>query len=429
MIFACESDKYHYIYKIMNPDVMKRTFLIISAAFIAIYAHAFTLVGKVTDGAQIVPYTSVYVKETPQNGTISDLKGVFTLDDVKEGQTIVVSFIGYKTMDIKLKKAPKDTLRVKLVEQPILLQEASVNSKNKKLSHKKQMKLMIADVRRQMERDFPDSTNVLYNVNSDYGVYNSQEVVAIEDLGGDIVEMAGRGKDKKDIIQMRINWITRYRDAHTQRNYERLDSTLKKSTNAKLVHYADSSRWVHKFLWGSGIKSGFDRFSDHANRWDVEERDSVIVFTYTESRNYIGIVKGNLVLSFFLDPITYRVLKQSQQLQVDANIPFGYKLSKEQIQMLNTIVIGVQFDKYWVKRAHIDIKRNILYTSYPDDHYGVKEKNVITNIHIEDRRRKKPIDFKQTGSIKVNDAKFGVRPFTKAEEMACYPLTLKPKPE
>ena len=145
--------------------------------------------------------------------------------------------------------------------------------------------------------------------------------------------------------------------------------------------------------------------------------------------DYIGIVKGNLVLSFFLDPITYRVLKQSQQLQVDVNIPFGYKLSKEQIQMLNTIVIGVQFDKYRVKRAHVDIKRNILYTSYPDDRYGVKEKNVITNIHIEDRRRKKPIDFKQTGSIKVNSAQFGVRPFTKAEEMARYPLTLKPKPE
>ncbi len=408
---------------------MKRTLFSALFTLFAIYSNAFTINGKVTDNGAAVPYTSVYVKENPQNGTISDLKGVFTLDDVKAGQTLVVSFIGYRTMDIKLKKAPKDTLRIKLVEQPILLQETSVNSKNKKLSHKKQMKLMISDVRRQMERDFPDSTNVLYNVNSNYGVYHSTEAVAIEDLGGDIVEMTGRMNGKKDFIQLHINWITRYRDAHTQRNYERLDSTLRKNTNAKLVHYADSSRWVHKFLWGSGIKSGFDHFSDHANRWDVEERDSVIVFTYTESRNYIGIVKGNLVLSFFLDPITYRVLKQSQQLQVDANIPFGYKLSKEQIQMLNTIVIGVQFEKYWVKRAHIDIKRNILYTSYPDDHYGVKEKNIITNIHIEDRRRKKPIDFKQTGSIKVNSAQFGVRPFTKAEEMARYPLTIKPKPE
>ncbi len=408
---------------------MKRTLFSALFTLFAIYSNAFTINGKVTDNGAAVPYTSVYVKENPQNGTISDLKGVFTLDDVKAGQTLVVSFIGYRTMDIKLKKAPKDTLRIKLVEQPILLQETSVNSKNKKLSHKKQMKLMISDVRRQMERDFPDSTNVLYNVNSNYGVYHSTEAVAIEDLGGDIVEMTGRMNGKKDFIQLHINWITRYRDAHTQRNYERLDSTLRKNTNAKLVHYADSSRWVHKFLWGSGIKSGFDHFSDHANRWDVEERDSVIVFTYTESRNYIGIVKGNLVLSFFLDPITYRVLKQSQQLQVDANIPFGYKLSKEQIQMLNTIVIGVQFEKYWVKRAHIDIKRNILYTSYPDDHYGVKEKNIITNIHIEDRRRKKPIDFKQTGSIKVNSAQFGMRPFTKAEEMARYPLTLKPKPE
>lgn len=391
--------------------------------------HAFTVNGKVYDeNGELMPYVNIYVKQQPQNGTITDLKGVFSIDEFSKGQTLVVSFIGYRTMDIKLKKEPDDTLKIKMVEQPILLQEASVG-KEKKQSHRKQMKQMIEDVRRQMRRDFPDSIGVRYNVNSDYGVYNEDEVIAIEDLGGDIVEIPGVAKDKKDLIQLKVNWITRYRDAHTQENYLRLDSTLKKDTNAKLVHYADSSRWVHKFLWGSGVKQGFEQFADSPNKWEVEERDSVTVFTYTESRNYIGIVKGKLVLTYYLDPITYSVRNVSQEFVTDVNIPFGYKLTKEQIQMLNTIVIGVQFDKYWVKRAHVDIKRNIIYANYSSGNIGVKEKNIITNIHIEDRKRKKPIDFKQTGSIKVNSAAFGVLPFSKAQEMSKYDLVIKPKPE
>lgn len=391
--------------------------------------HAFTVNGKVYDeNGELMPYVNIYVKQQPQNGTITDLKGVFSIDEFSKGQTLVVSFIGYRTMDIKLKKEPDDTLKIKMVEQPILLQEASVG-KEKKQSHRKQMKQMIEDVRRQMRRDFPDSIGVRYNVNSDYGVYNEDEVIAIEDLGGDIVEIPGIAKDKKDLIQLKVNWITRYRDAHTQENYLRLDSTLKKETNAKLVHYADSSRWVHKFLWGSGVKQGFEQFADSPNKWEVEERDSVTVFTYTESRNYIGIVKGKLVLTYYLDPITYSVRNVSQEFVTDVNIPFGYKLTKEQIQMLNTIVIGVQFDKYWVKRAHVDIKRNIIYANYSSGNIGVKEKNIITNIHIEDRKRKKPIDFKQTGSIKVNSAAFGVLPLSKAQEMSKYDLVIKPKPE
>lgn len=390
--------------------------------------HAFTITGKVTDGTQVVPYTSIYVKENPQNGTISDLQGVFTLDSLQSDQTIVVSFIGYKTMDIKLKKEPTDTLRLTLVEQPILLQEASVDAKNKKMSHKKQMKLIIADVKKQMEKDFPDG-NIMYNIVSDYGVYNENEVVALEDVGGDIVEQPRKGKDKQDLVDLRLDWITRYRDAHTQSNYERLDSTLKKKQNAKLVHYADSSRWVHKFLWGGGVKNLFERMSDTPGRWDTQEQDSVLILTYRESRNILGIVKGELVLNYFLNPYSYRVLKLSQSLTVDLNIPFGYKLNKEQLAMLNTIMISSEetLNKYRVKKGHIDVKRNILYKPYDLDRIAVSEKNVITNIHIEDRKGKE-INFRQTGSIKVNAVTFDAKPFTSAELNAPYRLTLKPKP-
>lgn len=409
---------------------MKKLFLPILLLFSQMQVmSAFTLTGKVVDEAGMaMPYTNVYVKERPQNGTISDLQGAFQIDEMSDGQSIVVSFVGFRTMEVKLKKAPTDTLKLTMYEQPILLEETAISNKTKKMSHKKQMKLILADVKKQMDRDFPDD-NIKYNINSDYGVYNEDAIIAIEDLGGNLIEIPGQGKDGRDKIQLSIDWITRYRDKHTQENYLRLDTTLKKETNAKLVHYADSSRWVHKFLWGSGVKYMFNKMSDSPSKWNVEERDSVTVLTYKESRNILGIVKGELVLNYFIHPYSYRIQKLSQSLVVDVNIPFGYKLNGEQLQMLNTLFIaGDSFEKYRVKRMHIDVKRNILYQEI-DDRVAVKEKNVITDIHAEDRKIKEPINFKQTGSIKVNSVQFEVMPFTKSQEMKQYKLDIKAKPE
>lgn len=401
-------------------------FALMTALQFATVASAFTLTGKVSDGTNPVPYTSIYVKENPQNGTISDFDGVFDIPDFNEGQSIVVSFIGYRTMELKFKKQPKDTINITLVEQPILLAETSVNAKNKKMSHRKQMKAILKDVKAQMDKDFPDD-NIMYNVVSDYGVYNEGAAMAVEDVGADIVEIPGAGDKGKDLVQLRLNWINRYRDDHIQSNYEKLDSTLKKKQNAKLIHYADSSRWVHKFLWGSGVKYLFNRMSDTPGRWDTQETDSVLVLTYTESHNILGIAKGELVLNYILNPYSYRVYKLSQSLVVDLNIPFGYKLTKEQLAMLNTLIIGGDaLEKYRVKKAHIDVKRNILYIEN-SNRMVVKEKNVLTNIHIQERKGNH-INFKQTGSIKVNDVKIGVSPLTKNQIYTPYKLTLKPKP-
>ena len=58
---------------------------------------------------------SILIKGT-SNGTISDLDGNFTLNDIKEGQTISVSYIGMKTKEITFTgKIPK-TLNVVLKE-------------------------------------------------------------------------------------------------------------------------------------------------------------------------------------------------------------------------------------------------------------------------------------------------------------------------
>ena len=100
---------------------MRRLILLNIFIFALLPIWADTLVGRVTDGHEPMSYVTVYLKDSPEVGTISDMEGVFTLPDLKRNTTIVLSFIGYKTMELKFNKIPKDTLDITMVEQPILL--------------------------------------------------------------------------------------------------------------------------------------------------------------------------------------------------------------------------------------------------------------------------------------------------------------------
>ena len=64
-------------------------------------AQTKTATGVVTDQAgETVIGASVIVKGTT-NGSITDLDGKFTLGNVKDGDIIQISFVGYKTQEIK----------------------------------------------------------------------------------------------------------------------------------------------------------------------------------------------------------------------------------------------------------------------------------------------------------------------------------------
>ena len=72
--------------------------------------------GIVEDALGPVTGASVIVKGTT-NGTMTDLDGHFTLDNVKKGDIIQISFIGYTSQDIPYTGQPEIT--VKPVESPI----------------------------------------------------------------------------------------------------------------------------------------------------------------------------------------------------------------------------------------------------------------------------------------------------------------------
>ena len=103
---------------------MKRNiFLLMLCLFglIGAMAQTKTATGVVTDQAgEAVIGASVIVKGTT-NGTITDLDGKFTLGNVKNGDIIQISFVGYKTQEISL--SGKTAINVVLKEDSEALDE------------------------------------------------------------------------------------------------------------------------------------------------------------------------------------------------------------------------------------------------------------------------------------------------------------------
>ena len=88
-----------------------------------VYAQK-TVTGTITDeyGDEIIG-ASIVVKGTTTNGTNSDVNGNFTLQ-VAEGNTLVISYIGYKTQEIII--GASNTLQIRMEEDVSLLDEVIV---------------------------------------------------------------------------------------------------------------------------------------------------------------------------------------------------------------------------------------------------------------------------------------------------------------
>lgn len=402
---------------------MKRIVLLNIYFLIIFSVCAETLVGRVSDGNEPMSYVSVYLKENPEVGTISDMDGIFTIPDIQKNSTVVLSFVGYKTMELKFNKIPTDTLDIAMVEQPILLTEALIPSKTKKLSKRKQMKQLLSDVRNQMLKDFPQETRK-YKIVSDYDFYEKGRIVSREEVIGTVAEIPNAGRKNTDSIQMVIDMCKRFRDRNVQFKLDSIRAgKLKEDKNQRLANLPDSSKFIHRVLWGSDIKWLFLELDGKISKWSMEEQDSTFLLTFREKKNYFGVVKYELVLNYILDIYSYRVKSLSQSLKINANIPFGYKLDSDQLAIINVVnLAGEEHKKYRAKYIDADIKRNIIYR---EEYNQVipSEKNVVTKVEMAERKHKKPIFVHQTGSIKVVSAQTSeVKTFTESEVKQSFPV-------
>ncbi|MDP4192690.1 MAG: DUF5686 family protein [Bacteroidota bacterium] len=112
----------------MHPTV-KRCLLFLIFFSVHCYAQTCKLEGIVYDktSRQPLPYATIQMKGAAL-GTTTNNQGRFTLDLTQNQQTIVISFIGYKSQEISLKLPLKYRLEVFLEPLSILLPEILIGS-------------------------------------------------------------------------------------------------------------------------------------------------------------------------------------------------------------------------------------------------------------------------------------------------------------
>lgn len=405
--------------------MVRKLFCLLCCLLTAVCSFAAKITGRVVDesGTEI-PYSSVYFASSPQDGTITDSNGIFSLNSGGgDGDVIVVSFIGYESCRLPAGElVPEgDTLQIVLKEQPILLEETLVvKTKPARKMNRKQKKELLEDVRAQMERDFPDEF-VRYHIVSDYAIHNDAQVVAFEELVGDLVEMPMMKKSgTKDSIQLKADFCKRYRNSRTERKLDDIEKNTDKEQRRKLAQRVDSSVMIHRTMWGSGVKWFFDELAESPGKWNLVDRGDVSVLTYRDKKNFLGIVKYELSMNYIIDPYSYRLKKLSQELYLYANIPFGYKLDDDMLAVFNMLnITGDEVEKYRVKKVDGTIQRNILYER-DDRRTYVAEKNVVFDVKVEDRKDR-GFSLHNTAAVKVLSAEAGARPFTDAELNMKFP--------
>ena len=396
---------------------MRKTFLICLSLFFFIATNAVTIEGIVLNGQQPLPYASIYIRNNPENGTISNLEGKFSLNIDEKADALIVSFIGFETALIsKENLTANDILIIRLKEQPIMIEEHIVSLKVSKKQQRTNTKNMLFLVKEQMEKDFP-SIPRKYHIISDIITYSeTNQIITFDEIIGAITEFPPAKKDKKEQIQILPNIWKRYIDNSVEEKIKDLNDNVLNKREKAFLEKNDTTTNIHKILWGNSPKQMLYDLAKSPNKWNISrENNDISVLTHTHSKNFFGIIKLILTTNFIVDAHTYSVQKISQNAVINIKIPFGYKLSKDELAVLNVINLGGKdFEKFKVKNATINMKRNMIYRKEGTDSV-LEEKNFISNTDIEDSNGNK-FRIKNTATIKIlKEEKENVRPFSASE--------------
>lgn len=344
----------------------------------------FIYIGRVCDPAGTpLPYTTVYSEMHPEIGTATGPDGRFVLDSEQEIYgDLIFSFIGYKKASRLafdyLDPVEAEPRVITLEEQPLALEEMVVSSKRQR-NKRKMMKELLAQVWTQMQEDFP-AEPIVYEVVSDVRLDQDSVPWGVEQLIARSYEWPrGKANGRDSVLffgmhrkRYMYEGLREKADAFKRSEaIERMDAKGRKNGRNSYdlkwtVQNVDSGVVVHRSLWTWwDVRSEFaDAMKDPTRHWSIDrENEGETVLTCTEKKNYLGIFKYEYRRHFILDSGTLSVRRFSQQGEVWVNIPFGYKLNKDQLVFLNLLnMSNSEIERFRLKKAHATILLNSIYT-------------------------------------------------------------------
>jgi len=337
---------------------------------------------------------AVFQKSNPSSGVSTDAEGRFQIDaNVADGEVLIVTMITYKTIEYDLGKYKSGTLlRFNMQEQPIMLEEVAVNAKLSRKEAKKMKKEVLAKFQQRLKKDFPLVTNRHEIVSSYSGKQNGRELMSHEIIGV-MTEYPVHKKDGGDSLMLKVNEVRQMVTDEVKEGYVLLDDMADKKLNTKRakkkgLHYTktkldDQALKMHRFLWGGEACFIAERIeTDKLSRWQYTLIGDQTVLIYTEKINVL-IAKAEITIYFYIDPATCALKKMTQCFEGELHIPFGYKLSGDELEFLNALQLpGEALDKYRVRHLYGTVKRNVLFNNVSSEQRKVKEKNLQVDTKI-----------------------------------------------
>lgn len=395
--------------------------IIIALLCLTAVAHATEYVGRVVDekGAP-VSYATVYMADDPVIGTATGSNGLFRIEtDLPIFSELIVSFIGYEKQTLllselhcgELSQTGKgcDTVTIVMKEQPIHLEEVVIAANPAKQKNKRRrMQDLLAAVYRQMQSDFP-MTATAYHIVSDVRMDAEDTPWGMEQMIAHVVVMPQQGHIAKDMrtgkkgsiptdsVQFSGEHCKRFFDAAKRsladtilagNDLEQMHPDMRKAANA-----IDSGVVIHRTLWSMGnIVYDFTNAMHDVSHWQVSnESEGETVLTYTEKQNILGIFIYRMERHYILASDDLHVLRFAERAHVELNIPFGYKVKPNEMQMLNLLNMDERkIENYRIRKVHADVSMNTLYQER-NGHLYTLEKNMVTDATIIGKRKdKKP---------------------------------------
>ncbi|MEG1484111.1 MAG: carboxypeptidase-like regulatory domain-containing protein [Bacteroidales bacterium] len=409
---------------------MKRYFL--SFIVLLLFTAESSIFGQNINGvvcdeySKPISFVSIYLKSNPYIGTSTGENGTYSLETdftkLNKNDVLIFSFIGYKTVEKSIKEInPNEQLLIKLVDQPIMLDGTAITAKVSRKSSKNAKLLLIEKFKKQLYKDFPD-VNRDYRIVSSINVTQDNNVLISNEIIGKVIErpkMGRNGRDSLKIIKEAVkadytnNKITQGLKKFAEQKIEEqklieeskqdkklADSNSKNkkfkkpiNNNAEIIAIANNKGefdkkvlQVHKLLWGDNIKARVKNLDFNPKKWEITYTNNNTILTYRDKKGFLGIIRLESLIHFMLDSYTYSVDKLSESVIAELNIPFGYKLKGEELQMLNIVNIGSdEIEKFRLRHANIDIKRNVIYKG-SNSGKALDEKNLNAKFSLEDNK-------------------------------------------
>lgn len=401
--------------------------------FLPLLCQAGVYRGRVLDEqGHGIGYATIYPKADPIAGTATNMEGYFEIrTDMPDYEDVIISYIGYEKvmMPLAVFEIYADTVQphiVTLREQPIALEETVIAAKaGKQRNKRKQIASLLSQVYNRMAQDFSMSP-AQYRIVSDVRMDSEGEAWGMEQMIATIVNLPGEGHDERDSVQFHGDYCKRYfrPDLRLRADTILAGNALEnfdKSKNAmdyrRAANSVDSGVVVHRSLWAAGnIRYDMEKTIGELKRWSVSnESEGETVLTYTEKHNYLGIFKMENIRHYILDSETLSVRRFSEHAEFWVNIPFGFRLNADQLQLLNMLNMGEkEIEKFRLRKAHACITLNTMY-QWVDGKAYTLEKNLQTDAEILGTKKYEiPIRVKATQRV-VELQTQGVKPMRQNE--------------